>query len=97
MLVERVERPLELPELLARLGAGYDLILLEGYSETALPKIEAYRPEIGPLRCPPEELLAVVSDEPLEAAVPRFRLAEAAALVSLLENRGYLRRNGRSN
>jgi molybdopterin-guanine dinucleotide biosynthesis protein MobB len=92
MLVERIPRPMELQDVLTRLGSNYDVILLEGYSETALPKIEAYRAEVGPLRCAPEELLAVVSDERPDVAVPHFHLAETSGLVSMLENRKYLTR-----
>ena len=68
-------RPAGLPELLARL-APVDLVLVEGFKEDALPKLEVYRASLGkPPLWPRLDVLAVASDEPLPGCPrPVFRL-----------------------
>ena len=55
-------------------GGEVDLVLVEGLHDSPLPKIEVHRAALGRgLRCKPEELLAVVTDEPLESGCRRLR------------------------
>ncbi|WP_018231957.1 molybdopterin-guanine dinucleotide biosynthesis protein B [Thioalkalivibrio thiocyanodenitrificans] len=56
-----------LPELLARLDASRaDLVLVEGFKEARIPKIELHRPSLGkPLLFPDDpDIVAVASDAP---------------------------------
>ncbi len=75
-------------ELSGFIGWDYDLILTEGFRQSNNPKIEVHRKEQGKeLLCPPQQLLAVVTDEPLDVDVPQFSADEIQRLADLIENR----------
>lgn len=65
-----------------------DLLVVEGFSELPLPKIEVVRKEIGTAPLHREEkLIAIVSDVPGIWAGPSFGLTEAAPLADFVEER----------
>ena len=65
----------------------YDLLLTEGFKRSSYPKIEVHRKEQGrDLVSPPQQLLAVVTDEPLEVNVPQFSKDEVQKIADLVEN-----------
>jgi len=66
-----------------------DFILVEGFKQACLPKVEVVRGEMGSeIGSPPEQLLAVATDLPrLEVAVPCFSLNEPKPLVDFLLKR----------
>jgi molybdopterin-guanine dinucleotide biosynthesis protein MobB len=86
-LIKNVVREATLEELLAVIGDDCDLILLEGFKHSNAPKIEVHRKVLGDLVCPPEELSAVVTDEPLNVAAPQFSVDQRVALADLIEDR----------
>lgn len=88
-LLQKTDHDASLDELARLLGESYDLILTEGYKQSSAPKIEVHRKAAGQggLLCSPQELVAVATDEPLEALVPQFSLEDAAGLASLIEER----------
>jgi molybdopterin-guanine dinucleotide biosynthesis protein B len=63
-----------------------DIILVEGYKEEALPKVEIFRPELhdSPLFLKDPGLIAVMTDSTLETGVPVLGLDDAAGLADLL-------------
>ena len=66
----------------------YDLILTEGFKGSNYPKIEVHRREQGgDLLTDPQQLLAVVTDEPLTVNVPQFSRDEVSGIAGLIENR----------
>jgi len=72
-------------ELSQFIGKDYDLILTEGFKQSNHPKIEVHRKEQGKeLLSQPEQLLAVVTDEPLKVAVPQFSRNEVSKIVDLI-------------
>ncbi|WP_458734793.1 molybdopterin-guanine dinucleotide biosynthesis protein B [Zobellella taiwanensis] len=79
----------ELALCLSRLDtARLDLVLIEGFRDAPLAKLEIHRPALGrPLLCRRDaHILAVASDRPdLEAPVPVLDLNDAAALAGLIE------------
>lgn len=83
---KRLERDFS-PEELSRLIVwDCDLILTEGFKRSKYPKIEVHRQEQGKdLVSPVGELLAVVTDEPLEVAVPQLSKGEVKKLADLIE------------
>lgn len=82
----RMKRDLRLEELSYYAGPGFDLILAEGFKESAGPKIEVHRKVIGgEIISLPHQLLAVVSDEPLDVDVPLFSWEEIGELAELIE------------
>ena len=77
-------RPVTDAELLSRVR-DVDLILTEGYKHGPWKKIALYRRELGkPFPCPLEECMAVVTDTPLDTAVPCFAFEEVEALAELI-------------
>jgi len=74
------------PDAVISMISGVDLIVIEGYKRGKWPKIEVYhggvseRPVI-----PAEELLAVVSNVPLDSEVICFGLDDASGVADLLE------------
>ena len=65
-----------------------DLILTEGFKRESRPKVEIYRPEAHPepLCRGDENLIALVSDVPIDLGVPRFGLDDVAGLAGFLKN-----------
>jgi molybdopterin-guanine dinucleotide biosynthesis protein B len=64
----------------------YDIILTEGFKGSPYPKIEVYRSEQGKeLQTDPEQLLAVVTDEPLDVKVPQFSRDDIKGIADLIE------------
>lgn len=74
------------PQELRPLLGGMDLILVEGYKGSTLPKIEIFRPETGksPACRGDAHLVALVSDAPLDWGVPQFGLEDVAALADFI-------------
>ena len=65
----------------------YDLILTEGFKGSNYPKIEVHRREQGEdLLTDPQQLLAVVTDEPMEIDVPQFSGNDVEKIANLIEN-----------
>ena len=87
-IFKKTERDLN-PQEIARFIVGdYDLILTEGFMRSDELKIEVHRKEVSAeLLCSPQQLLAVVTDEPLTIDVPQFSKDEVGKIVDLLENK----------
>ena len=77
-------RPVSLDAMIARIH-DVDVILTEGYTPGPWPKIGIRRAATGTdFRFPAEECLAVISDTPVEAAVPTFALGDARSMADFL-------------
>ncbi len=64
----------------------YDIILTEGFKGSSYPKIEVHRHEQGrELITDPQQLLAVVTDEPLDVKVPQFSRDDMHGIADLIE------------
>ena len=64
----------------------YDIILTEGFKSSDYPKIEVHRAGQGrDLVSDPAQLLAVVTDEPLDLDVPRFAHEDVAGIADFIE------------
>ncbi len=84
-LIKRLDREMTLNEIAALLE-DVDIILTEGYKRGDAPKIEVSRREKGrELLCTPEELVAIVSDQPFDMDVPQFGLEDSEGVADLLE------------
>ena len=85
------------PQVLAQYaGADCDLVLTEGFKQYAYPKIEIIRSDQGSeLVSPPEQLLAIVTDKPLDINVPQFTRDDVAKIADLIEQK-YLASTGDS-
>jgi molybdopterin-guanine dinucleotide biosynthesis protein MobB len=91
-LVKRHSIPPPIAEILANYFADADIVLVEGFKQGSLPKIELHRRErSATLICRGAKndplLLAVASDEPLELDVPVLDLNDAGAVADFIEER----------
>jgi molybdopterin molybdotransferase len=97
--IKNVAHDLSIDEVLPIIGPEFDLILVEGFKKSRLPKIEVHRQELGDdLLCSPGELSAVVTDGPLDALVadscrpPTFRWGDTVAIADFIEKSFLLNR-----
>lgn len=75
-------------EVVRFLGPDFDIVLAEGFRKGSALKIEVHRKELGEgLLLSPKQLLAIVSDETLEADVPQFSWEDIAAVASFIEEK----------
>ncbi|HEY3356052.1 MAG TPA: molybdopterin-guanine dinucleotide biosynthesis protein B [Polyangia bacterium] len=81
-----LSRPLGLAELVAEYGAGADVVLCEGFHLEPGPKVEVWRRAVAPapLCLGDPALLALVTDDPVDAPVRRVALGDVPALLALL-------------
>jgi molybdopterin-guanine dinucleotide biosynthesis protein B len=101
-LVEDLEEDLGFEEILNRHIRDVDLIIIEGYKNESIPKIEVYRcrPDLQPLAVDDEDIFAVITDRPFDPAtcpapsriLPTF-LRDQVDQISLLiiERLGFVR------
>ena len=88
-MVKRHASSPPIEELLARYFADMDLVLVEGFRGSSLPKIEVHRKEFRrALICRGERndpnLSAVASDEPLDLDVPVLDLNDPEAIAEFI-------------
>ena len=83
---------LSIEEIMPIIGPEFDLVLVEGFKKSKLPKIEVHRKELGnDLLCSPEELSAVVTDGSLDTLVADtckltvFRSSDTVAVADFIE------------
>ena len=89
-LIERPQAELTVADIVSRLPA-VDLVLTEGYKHSRYPKIEIHRAVLNrPLLTPEAQLLAVMTDEPLDVSAPQLPLEDlsgcAEIILTYLEN-----------
>ena len=87
-IVRHLENDMDPQALVQYAGADCDLVLTEGFKRYPYPKIEVIRGEMGakPVS-PPEQLLAIVTDKPLDINVPQFTQKEAGKIADLIERK----------
>lgn len=84
-MVERPSRELEVRDIISRLPQ-VDLVLTEGYKKSRYPKIEIHRAELKcPLIAEEAELLAVMTDEPLDTGARQLALEDISGCADLLQ------------
>ena len=76
-----------LDDLLARL-APCDLVLVEGFKQEPIPKLEVYRPESGkpPLFPGRSDIVAVASSGAIATGLPRLALDDIAGIADFVMN-----------
>ena len=87
-LIKKLEHDFSPQELSRFIAWDYDLVLTEGFKQSGTVKIEVHRKEQGEgLVSPTKQLLAVVTDEPLDIDVPQFSMGEVQGLTDLIEKK----------
>lgn len=81
----RAEREPALDDLLARL-APCDLVLVEGFKNEPIPKLEVYRPANGkpPLYPQRSDIVAVATDAEIDTGLPRLDIDDADAIADFI-------------
>ncbi|MEW6034900.1 MAG: molybdopterin-guanine dinucleotide biosynthesis protein B [Chloroflexota bacterium] len=80
-----VGKDLSLDGALRFVGGDYDIILVEGFHEAGVPRIEVHRRELGRgLLSDRHGLMAVVSDEKLNVAAPQFSWDDVGGVADLI-------------
>ena len=84
-LIRQVGQEMPLDEIVPLMG-DVDIILTEGFKRGDKPKIEVSRLARGTgLLCQAEELIAILTDYPIDMPVPQFALEDAQGIVDLVE------------
>ena len=92
-LIRELDQELPLERLVCLMG-DLDIVLTEGYKLGSMPKIEVARRERGTtLLCHPKELIAIMTDFPVDMPVPQFGLGDVAGIADLVEQR-YIENSG---
>ena len=86
-IIKPVEQDATLKRLPHFLGEDVDIILAEGFRGSDSTKIEVHRSGLGELLCPAEELLAIITDEPLEVATPKYSPGNIEVIADFIEER----------
>ena len=75
-------------ELIGRFCGDLDLVLVEGWKTSNLPRIEVHRPSLGrPLLDQDPGLVAVAADGPVTVDVPVLDLNDPAAILTFIRER----------
>jgi molybdopterin-guanine dinucleotide biosynthesis adapter protein len=87
--IRQVESELEVQEIAVRYFWTEDILITEGFKSLHFPKIEIFRSVVEPQPiCGPESnLVAIVSDDPVELGVPKFSFAAVSAVADFIEDR----------
>ena len=84
-LIERPPEELRVADIVARLPQ-VDVVLTEGYKQSRYPKIEIHRAALRrPLIAPPEQLLAVMTDEALDCPARQLALTDVEGCADVIE------------
>lgn len=85
-IIEDAKKDYTITELRDRYIRDVDIILIEGYKKNPYPKIEVYRKEIStrPLATEEDNLIAIVTDDPVKVNVSRFHKEDIIELADLI-------------
>lgn len=93
-LIESLTQDASIKDIVRLMGADFDLLIVEGFHDAHVPKIEVHRKETAKeLRCKPEELRAIVTDEKLSVDLPQFNLDDASGIADFIEAKIVGKRN----
>ena len=94
VLIEHVEHDTSIKDIARLISADCDILIVEGFHDAHVPKIEVHRKETGKeLRCTTKELRAIVTDEQLNIDLPQFRLNDVSAIADFVETKLVGKRN----
>jgi len=84
--IKSLDHDLDIEELLPIVGLEFDLVLVEGFRKSKIPKIEVHRKELGDdLLCSPEELSAIVTDGSLDTDIPQLPWGDTVTVADFIE------------
>jgi len=88
-LIEEVEKDHDIEELRKKYIRNVDIIVVEGYKGNPHPKIEIFRKERNNrlISTRDNNLMAVVSDDPVDIDIPCFTIKQVKGLADMIEKR----------
>jgi molybdopterin-guanine dinucleotide biosynthesis protein MobB len=88
VLIEHVEQDASIKDIARLISADCDILIVEGFHDAHVPKIEVHRKETGKeLRCATKDLRAIVTDEQLDTDLPQFGLNDVSAIADFVETK----------
>lgn len=90
--IRRTDGEMSLEEIASRFFWTEDILITEGFKRARFPKIEVFRSALEPMPIcsTADNLIALVTDDAIDAQVPKFSFADWGGVADLVENR-YLR------
>ena len=85
VLIKPLTGAARLVDIIHMFGEEYDIIIAEGFKQSQVPKIEVHRKEIGAPLGNLKNLLAVVTNEPLEVKARQFSFDDVYNIVDVIE------------
>jgi molybdopterin-guanine dinucleotide biosynthesis protein MobB len=87
-LVKNVDHDLGPDELRTLVGDGFDIVIIEGFKKSDVPKIEVHRKALGKgLVSTADDLIAIATDEKLDIPVAQYDLADIIGIADLIEQK----------
>jgi len=85
-LIQDTAEDTPVEDLVSRHFQNVDLVVVEGYKWSTLPKIEVFRSAVydEPMQEPGETLIAMVSDVEIRQDLPCFKYDEIGSLVEFI-------------
>jgi len=84
--IKNLDHELNIEEIMPVIGSEFDLVLVEGFRKSKIPKIEVHRKELGDdLLCSPEDVSAIVTDGSLDIDIPQFPWGDTVAVADFIE------------
>jgi len=85
-LIKKLDHELALEEILPVVGDEFDLVLVEGFRKSKIPKIEVHKKELGDdLLCSPGKISAIVTNESLDIDIPQLMWGDTVAIADFIE------------
>jgi molybdopterin-guanine dinucleotide biosynthesis protein B len=87
--IRRTDAEMSLEEIAARFFWAEDILITEGFKRARFPKIEVFRSAVEPkpICGQGDNLIALVSDDAVDAQVPGFSFADWRGVADFIENR----------
>ncbi len=87
--VRETDEEMDLDAVLGRFFWNEDIVITEGFKRSRFPKVEVFRTavESKPICSAQDNLLCLVTDDPMDVEVPRFQFSEVSAVADLIEER----------
>jgi molybdopterin molybdotransferase len=84
--IKSLDHDLNIEEILPIVGSEFDLVLVEGFRKSKIPKIEVHRKEHGDdLLCSPGELSAIVTDGSLDIDITQLPWGDTVTVADFIE------------
>jgi molybdopterin-guanine dinucleotide biosynthesis protein MobB len=85
ILIKPVKDVVKLADIVRLLGEDYDIIIAEGFKQSKVPKIEVHRKEVSTPLVNLQNLIAIVTNEPLKTEARLFSFNDIKKIADFIE------------